>query len=184
MTTKSSQDKVAIVQKSITHSQLFTLLLSEEIISLKSTKRKIVCDCMPNCDNTNFFIQSIVSRLIKIESVLITPLLCFNHFSLPQRSRIWFLGANFQWGIIDYPKLQLKRELLFGISDVLGEFDEAMNSRREIRLLLYISVYVGGLGGLFLGKKRLSVKSCDSVSTLQAARCSASPNWCFSSRGA
>ncbi|CRL03774.1 CLUMA_CG016550, isoform A [Clunio marinus] len=73
---------------------------------LVSRKRKIDCNCMPNCDNTNFSIQSI-------------------------RSRIWFLGANFQWGIIDYPKLQLKRELLFGISDVL--------------------VYVGGLGGLFLG---------------------------------
>lgn len=37
-----------------------------------------------------------------------------------QRSRVWFLGANLQWGIIDYPKLQLKRELIFGLSDVLG----------------------------------------------------------------
>jgi hypothetical protein len=34
---------------------------------------------------------------------------------------VWFLGANFQWGIIDYPRIQLKRDLLFGISDVLGE---------------------------------------------------------------
>lgn len=42
-------------------------------------------------------------------------------FRFIKRSRIWFLGANFQWGIIDYPRIQLKRELLFGIADVLGE---------------------------------------------------------------
>ncbi|KAG5678862.1 hypothetical protein PVAND_008493 [Polypedilum vanderplanki] len=80
--------------------------MKDEIITLKSTTKKIDCDCMANCDNSNFFTQSI-------------------------RSRVWFLGANLQWGIIDYPKLQLKRELLFGLSDVL--------------------VYIGGLGGLFLG---------------------------------
>ncbi|CAO1302693.1 unnamed protein product, partial [Diamesa hyperborea] len=80
--------------------------ISAELVSLQSKTRKIDCNCESNCDNTNFFIQSI-------------------------RSRVWFLGANLQWGIIDYPKLQLKRELLFGLSDVL--------------------VYVGGLGGLFLG---------------------------------
>ncbi|KAL7051622.1 hypothetical protein ACKWTF_004534 [Chironomus riparius] len=80
--------------------------MKDEIITLKSSKKKIECDCMANCDNSNFFTQSI-------------------------RSRVWFLGANLQWGIIDYPKLQLKRELIFGLSDVL--------------------VYIGGLGGLFLG---------------------------------
>lgn len=35
--------------------------ISDEIVSLKSSKKKIECDCMPNCDNSNFFIQSIVS---------------------------------------------------------------------------------------------------------------------------
>jgi hypothetical protein len=61
------------------------------------------------------------------------------------------LGANFQWGIIDYPKLQLKRELLFGISDVLG------NKTHILRLSIsspdnyFCLVYIGGLGGLFLG---------------------------------
>ncbi|CAG9801149.1 unnamed protein product [Chironomus riparius] len=69
--------------------------MKDEIITLKSSKKKIECDCMANCDNSNFFTQSI-------------------------RSRVWFLGANLQWGIIDYPKLQLKRELIFGLSDVLG----------------------------------------------------------------
>lgn len=70
-------------------------LLSEALISLKSDTMKIDCDCMPNCDDSNYFIQA-------------------------QRSRVWFLGANFQFGIIDYPKMQLKRDLLFGFSDVLG----------------------------------------------------------------
>jgi hypothetical protein len=67
----------------------------EELISLKSKKFKINCACMANCDNSNYFIQS-------------------------SRSRVWFLGANFQFGIIDYPKMQLKRNLLFGFTDVLG----------------------------------------------------------------
>lgn len=39
-----------------------------------------------------------------------------------QRSRVWFLGANLQWGIIDYPKMQLRRDVLFSFADVLGEF--------------------------------------------------------------
>lgn len=71
-------------------------IFKAELVSLQSKTRKIDCNCESNCDNTNFFIQSI-------------------------RSRVWFLGANLQWGIIDYPKLQLKRELLFGLSDVLGK---------------------------------------------------------------
>lgn len=37
-----------------------------------------------------------------------------------QRSRVWFLGANLQWGINDYPKMQLKRDLIFGFTDLLG----------------------------------------------------------------
>lgn len=82
--------------------------IPEALISLKSDTMKIDCDCMPNCDDSNYFIQA-------------------------QRSRVWFLGANFQFGIIDYPKMQLKRDLLFGFSDVLGEkFDFRENSRQLI----------------------------------------------------
>lgn len=47
------------------------IFLADEIVALQSSKRKIECDCMPNCDNTNFFVQSIVS-LIKIQSQLMT----------------------------------------------------------------------------------------------------------------
>lgn len=112
--------KLKSICDSTAHQSFNNFLFLAEIISLKSNTTKIKCDCMQNCDNTNFFVQSIVS-IIKIESLLIT--LHVSTFALfhTQRSRIWFLGANFQWGIIDYPKLQLKRELLFGISDVLGE---------------------------------------------------------------
>lgn len=48
----------------------------------------------------------------------------FNHNKtqyILQRSRVWFLGANLQWGINDYPKMQLKRDLIFGFTDLLGK---------------------------------------------------------------
>lgn len=32
----------------------------------------------------------------------------------------WFLGTNLLWGMVDYPKMQLKREIIFGFTDVLG----------------------------------------------------------------
>ncbi|XP_017044953.1 sodium channel protein Nach isoform X2 [Drosophila ficusphila] len=85
--------------------------IKREIISLKSDKYKINCNCLANCDDSNFFVQS-------------------------YRSRVWFLGANLQWGIIEYPKLQLRRDVLFSFADVL--------------------VYIGGLVGFFLGCSALS----------------------------
>ncbi|ALC40968.1 CG34369 [Drosophila busckii] len=85
--------------------------IKREIISLKSDKYKINCNCLSNCDDSNFFVQS-------------------------YRSRVWFLGANLQWGIIDYPKMQLRRDVLFSFADVL--------------------VYIGGLVGFFLGCSALS----------------------------
>ncbi|XP_018798894.1 PREDICTED: sodium channel protein Nach [Bactrocera latifrons] len=85
--------------------------IKREIISLKSSRYKIDCHCLSNCDDSNFFVQS-------------------------HRSRVWFLGANLQWGIIDYPKMQLRRDVLFSFADVL--------------------VYIGGLIGFFLGCSALS----------------------------
>ncbi|KAH8401874.1 hypothetical protein KR009_008347 [Drosophila setifemur] len=85
--------------------------IKREIISLKSDRYKINCNCLANCDDSNFFVQS-------------------------YRSRVWFLGANLQWGIIDYPKMQLRRDVLFSFADVL--------------------VYIGGLVGFFLGCSALS----------------------------
>ncbi|XP_017123668.1 sodium channel protein Nach isoform X1 [Drosophila elegans] len=87
--------------------------IKREIISLKSDKYKINCNCLANCDDSNFFVQS-------------------------YRSRVWFLGANLQWGISSgaYPKMQLRRDVLFSFADVL--------------------VYIGGLVGFFLGCSALS----------------------------
>ncbi|KAH8358292.1 hypothetical protein KR084_011838 [Drosophila pseudotakahashii] len=85
--------------------------IKREIISLKSEKYKINCNCLANCDDSNFFVQS-------------------------YRSRVWFLGANLQWGIVEYPKMQLRRDVLFSFADVL--------------------VYIGGLVGFFLGCSALS----------------------------
>ncbi|GAB0087900.1 uncharacterized protein DMENIID0001_022620 [Sergentomyia squamirostris] len=85
--------------------------IKDEIISLHSDTMKIKCKCEENCDNSNFFVQA-------------------------YKSRVWFLGANLQWGITDYPKMQLIRDVLFRFTDLL--------------------VYIGGTAGLFLGCSLLS----------------------------
>lgn len=55
------------------------------------------CVCVPNCDEVNYVIEH-------------------------KDSREWFLGSNLQWGLIEYPRMRLKRDVLFGFSDVLGTF--------------------------------------------------------------
>ncbi|XP_053691147.1 sodium channel protein Nach [Sabethes cyaneus] len=79
---------------------------SDALITLRHGNKPIDCQCVPNCDFSNFFVQA-------------------------YKSREWFLGANLQWGLTDYPKMQLHRDIIFGLSDVF--------------------VYIGGLGGFFLG---------------------------------
>lgn len=48
----------------------------------------------------------------------------------------WFLGSNLLWGLKDYPKMRLKRDVIYGFTDLL--------------------VYIGGMAGLFLGCSVLS----------------------------
>ncbi|KAJ8977937.1 hypothetical protein NQ317_017405 [Molorchus minor] len=69
------------------------------------------CSCLPNCDEVNYVIDDIDTRE-------------------------WFLGSNLQWGLKDYPKMRLRRDIIFGFSDLL--------------------VYIGGMAGLFLGCSVLS----------------------------
>jgi acid-sensing ion channel, other len=52
-------------KNSIFFKRLSNFFFPAEMISLKSNTTRIDCNCMQNCDNTNFFVQSIVS-LIKI----------------------------------------------------------------------------------------------------------------------
>ncbi|KAM7344130.1 pickpocket 9 [Cochliomyia hominivorax] len=99
--------------------------LKHEMISLKSKRYKINCNCLANCDDSNFFVQS-------------------------YRSRVWFLGANLQWGVIDYPKMQLRRDVIFSFADVL--------------------VYIGGLVGFFLGCSALSFIELIYYFTIRLAR--------------
>ncbi|XP_026315967.1 pickpocket protein 11-like [Hyposmocoma kahamanoa] len=75
------------------------------------TGKKLNCGCFPNCDDVNYVIQS---------SVL----------------QEWFLGTNLQWGIVTYPRMRYRRDIIFGFTDVL--------------------VAVGGMAGLFLGCSVLS----------------------------
>ncbi|XP_055543488.1 sodium channel protein Nach, partial [Wyeomyia smithii] len=79
---------------------------SDALITLRQGNKAIECKCVPNCDDSNFFVQA-------------------------YKAREWFLGATLQWGLTDYPKMQLHRDVIFGLSDVF--------------------VYIGGLGGFFLG---------------------------------
>ncbi|KAG5898764.1 hypothetical protein JTB14_010974 [Gonioctena quinquepunctata] len=69
------------------------------------------CSCLANCDEVIFVIED-------------------------TDSREWFLGSNLQWGLKEYPKMRLKRDVIFSFSDVL--------------------VYIGGMAGLFLGCSVLS----------------------------
>ncbi|KAI5633480.1 amiloride-sensitive sodium channel domain-containing protein [Phthorimaea operculella] len=77
----------------------------------QNTKKKINCGCYPNCDDVNYVIQSNVLQE-------------------------WFLGTNLQWGIVTYPRMRYRRDIIFGFTDVL--------------------VSVGGMAGLFLGCSVLS----------------------------
>lgn len=69
------------------------------------------CTCLPNCDDVNYIVEE-------------------------YESREWFLGSNLQWGLKDCPKMRLKRDVIFGFTDLL--------------------VYTGGMAGLFLGCSVLS----------------------------
>ncbi|XP_028165409.1 pickpocket protein 11-like [Ostrinia furnacalis] len=73
--------------------------------------KKINCGCLPICDDVNYVIQS-------------------------NALQEWFLGTNLQWGIVTYPRMRYKRDIIFGFTDVL--------------------VAVGGMAGLFLGCSVLS----------------------------
>ncbi|KAF2894804.1 hypothetical protein ILUMI_11367 [Ignelater luminosus] len=69
------------------------------------------CSCYPNCNDVNYVVEDLDTRE-------------------------WFLGTNLQWGFKDYPRMRLRRDVIFGFTDVL--------------------VYVGGMAGLFLGCSVLS----------------------------
>lgn len=53
------------------------------------------CKCLTNCDEVNYVVQ---------------------HYD----AREWFLGSNLQWGLKEYPRMRLKRDVIFGFADVLG----------------------------------------------------------------
>ncbi|XP_037868898.1 pickpocket protein 28 [Bombyx mori] len=72
---------------------------------------KIDCGCYPLCEDINYVLQS-------------------------NALQPWFLGTNFQWGMVTYPRMRYRRDIIFGFTDVL--------------------VAVGGMAGLFLGCSVLS----------------------------
>ncbi|XP_034254431.1 uncharacterized protein LOC117653133 [Thrips palmi] len=87
------------------------------------TKKKVNCKCLPPCDDVNYIIE--------------------NDHTMP-----WFLGTNLKWGMTKYPRMRLKRDVIFGFIDVL--------------------VSVGGTAGLFLGCSVLSLIEIFYFFTLKA----------------
>ncbi|XP_031349918.1 pickpocket protein 11-like isoform X2 [Photinus pyralis] len=79
---------------------------SDRLITLKRD-----CSCYSNCDEVNYVIED-------------------------KDTREWFLGSNLQWGLKEYPRMRLRRDVIFRFTDVL--------------------VYIGGMAGLFLGCSVLS----------------------------
>ncbi|XP_066997698.2 pickpocket protein 11 isoform X2 [Anabrus simplex] len=74
-------------------------------------EKQIDCQCLPSCEAVNYVIEM-------------------------QSDMPWFLGTNFKWSLTRYPLMRLKRDVLFGFTDVL--------------------VSIGGTAGLFLGCSILS----------------------------
>ncbi|XP_073976028.1 sodium channel protein Nach-like isoform X2 [Rhodnius prolixus] len=59
------------------------------------TEKKIKCDCLPQCDEINYLIDS-------------------------ESTMNWDFGTTLKWGVIRYPRLRYKRDIIFGLSDLLG----------------------------------------------------------------
>ncbi|CAH1395973.1 unnamed protein product [Nezara viridula] len=76
-----------------------------------ATGKKLRCPCLPLCHDVNYFIDT-------------------------DNTMTWSLGTNLKLGLIKYPRFRLKREVLFGQTDLL--------------------VSIGGSAGLFLGCSLLS----------------------------
>lgn len=53
------------------------------------------CKCLANCEDVNYVVEEFDVRL-------------------------WFLGSNCQFGLKTCPRMRLKRDLIFGFTDVLG----------------------------------------------------------------
>ncbi|KAG8323118.1 hypothetical protein J6590_009763 [Homalodisca vitripennis] len=85
---------------------------SEVLIKLLKGEDKIECHCLPPCDDVNFVTET--------ENIM-----------------DWTLGTNLKWGLVKYPRERLRRDVLFGIADVL--------------------VAMGGTAGLFFGCSVLSL---------------------------
>ncbi|GLV31740.1 pickpocket 9 [Carabus blaptoides fortunei] len=89
-------------ESNLAHSPVYKIL---ETLYDKMNNKKL-CNCAPNCDEDRSFLES-------------------------YDTGDWWFGSSVQWTLSKFPKIRYKRDLLFGLTDVL--------------------IYVGGMAGLFLG---------------------------------
>lgn len=76
---------------------------------------KAQCSCLPNCDQDNYFVEEISSAS--------------------------FIGTNLNWGLKECPKMRLKRDVVFGFSDLLGKTNSFSYLILLIKTLLYFSLF-------------------------------------------
>lgn len=65
------------------------------------------CSCYPNCNDVNYVVEDLDTRE-------------------------WFLGSNLQWGLKEYPRMRLRRDVIFGFTDVLGNNTTIKNAYKII----------------------------------------------------
>lgn len=87
------------------------------------------CNCLANCDDDNYYQDEIV-RKKSIQNI-----------------------SELRWSIRNYPNMRLKRDIIFGFTDLLGNIKHTTPIEKHF---FRFSVNLGGMVGFFLGCSILS----------------------------
>nr|XP_024216984.1 pickpocket protein 11-like [Halyomorpha halys] len=89
----------------------------ERLIKLRDSKgNKQKCHCYPTCNEINYVIQT-------------------------DSSIEWLLGTNFKYTLIKYPRSRLKRDIVFGASDLLVQFGGTVGLCLGCSLLSIVEIF-------------------------------------------
>ncbi|XP_060528333.1 sodium channel protein Nach-like [Cylas formicarius] len=124
------------------HSPVYSYVLCR--IECRISLAKELCACVPHFyrpiegERTVYYSSEFVDRLVLLENECSCLANCEEIIYTVEDVdlRPWFLGSNLQWALKSYPELRLRRDVLFGFSNLI--------------------VYIGLMMGLFLGCSVLS----------------------------